>query len=1424
MTTSLGSRATLRVGEKDYTLFRLDAVTRAHPQAERLPYSLKVLLENLLRCEDGLTVRAADINALAAWDAKGQPTKEIAFMPARVLLQDFTGVPAIVDLAAMRDAMRRLGGDPARINPLLPVELVIDHSVQVDEAGSPTAFAVNERMEFARNRERYAFLRWGQRAFKNFKVVPPDTGIVHQVNLEYLARVVFVAGDLAYPDTLVGTDSHTTMINGLGVLGWGVGGIEAEAALLGQPVSMLIPEVVGFKLHGKLREGVTATDLVLTITQMLRDKSIVGEKGVVGKFVEFYGPGLADLALADRATIANMAPEYGATCGIFPVDAETLRYLLASGRPAAQVALVEAYAKEQGLFHTPQTPEAVYSQTVELDLSTVESSLAGPRRPQDRVALNCVKSNFATELPRLLAAARPKAAPLTMQPVEPVEAATDEVAARVHNGSVVIAAITSCTNTSNPSVMLAAGLLARKAVERGLETKPWVKASLAPGSKVVTDYLAESGLLPHLEALRFHLVGYGCTTCIAAGTPVLLANGTACRIEQMPDAGGAVLFGPTADGELGLAVQAERMVQGVRNCVSLVLQDGRSLICTPDHEVQCAGGRWVRADQLVPGRDRVVVGLEAPLDEPRADEARYVLSAGELMLTLDTPHDRRRTLAFARLLGHLLGDGSISAAGQGRMHVGQAVDAEVVLNDIEPLTGKRPAAMRYDERKWTIVLPGRLTEAFVALPGVRVGRRIDQAPRLPEFVLDDSCPVAVVREFLGGVFGADGQAPILKRQGQREEDAILKPPAYSQTARPEHVRQLEEVIGQLIHLLARCGVKTEGANVYQFPVRRSASSYAAAQEGPRMEVRLDLPDGLSFVERVGFRYCVDKAMRASAAAAYWRTVDRINHQRLWMSARLEELHRERPGLSFPQARAVAAAELEQREPVVFPHYSLLEGHDRFARLPSPEDRKFQPLHRDSCGFPSPVEFFKQLGVRDWFARLGSRAETDYSKRYCVEKTSTTLPTFTLQVLERRPVGERPVFDLAVNDLHAFIAGTVAVSNCIGNSGPLPEAISKTINDHHLVVAAVLSGNRNFEGRIHPEVRANYLASPPLVVAYALAGRVDLDLTSEPLGTDSRGEPVYLRDIWPSQQEIQETIARSIHTEMFTREYGEAFTGSEAWQKLPVPEGDLYAWDPNSTYVKRPPYFLEMTREVPPVSDITGARVLAVLGDSITTDHISPAGAIKVRGPAGQYLIEHGVTVADFNSYGSRRGNHEVMVRGTFANVRLKNLLAPGTEGGETRHLPDGEPMTIYDASVKYAKEKVPLLVLAGAEYGSGSSRDWAAKGPLLLGVQAVLAESYERIHRSNLVGMGILPLQFLPGQNVASLGLTGEEVYDLEGLPELLASNFASGREIKVRATSPTLEKTFRATVRIDTPQEVRYYQHGGILQYVLRQLLGPKP
>ncbi|HVT99159.1 MAG TPA: aconitate hydratase AcnA [Acidobacteriaceae bacterium] len=933
---SFGSQSELKSGGSKYEIFRLSALEKRGINLHRLPFSLRILLENLLRYEDGKSVTADDIEFLAKWNPKAEPSREISWMPARVLMQDFTGVPAVVDLAAMRDAMKLLGGDPQKINPLQPAELVIDHSVQVDEFGTGNAYSVNAALEFQRNRERYAFLKWGQTAFRNFSAVPPGMGICHQVNLEHLARVVFTttgAKPQAYPDTLVGTDSHTTMINGLGVLGWGVGGIEAEAAMLGQPVSMLVPQVVGFKLTGRLREGATATDLVLTVTEMLR------KLGVVGKFVEFYGPGIAELPLADRATIGNMAPEYGATCGLFPVDAETLRYLRLTGRNAEQIALVEAYFKEQGLFHTPDAPEAEYSQTIALDLAQVEPSVAGPKRPQDRVLLREAGASFKKQLPSLLG---PNADKVGQRQairwegegghrsangnVQSTHAAPEpgsngnghisstakerfgvDVEPYLDHGSIVIAAITSCTNTSNPSVMVAAGLLAKKAVEKGLTVPPWVKTSLAPGSRVVTDYYDKAGLTQWLDKLRFNTVGYGCTTCI------------------------------------------------------------------------------------------------------------------------------------------------------------------------------------------------------------------------------------------------------------------------------------------------------------------------------------------------------------------------------------------------------------------------------------------------------------------------------------------------------------------------------------GNSGPLPSDISKAIEDHSLVAVSVLSGNRNFEGRINSEVRANYLMSPPLVVAYALAGRIDHDFDNDPIGNDTAGKPVFLRDIWPSQQEVSTVIAAAITSESYTKEYATVTKGDANWQKLSFPTGDVYQWEQDSTYIRKAPYFDGMPAEPAAVREISGARVLAVLGDSVTTDHISPAGSIKLNGPAGKYLTEHGVKPADFNSYGSRRGNHEVMVRGTFANVRLRNKLAPGTEGGVTRLLPEGEPMSIYDASVKYAERGTPLVILAGKEYGSGSSRDWAAKGPRLLGVRAVIAESFERIHRSNLVGMGILPLQFEAGANVDSLGLTGEETYDFLGLKALLDAKFANGKTIKVRATANGSTKEFNATVRIDTPQEILYFEHGGILQYVLRQLAAQK-
>ncbi len=907
MTNSFGAIRTMNAGGRSFRIAHLPTLSAAGLPVERLPYALKILLENLLRREDGHAVPAADIEAVARWEPRAEPNVEIAFMPGRVLLQDFTGVPAVADLAAMRDAMAAMGSDAARINPLQPAELVIDHSVQVDEYGSAAALLINAEREFERNEERYLFLRWGQTAFENFRVVPPATGIVHQVNLEYLARGVMYSQNgraeppFAYPDTLVGTDSHTTMINGLGVLGWGVGGIEAEAAMLGQPIAMLVPQVVGFRLVGALPEGTTATDLVLRVTEMLRSH------GVVGKFVEFFGPGLAELRLADRATIANMAPEYGATCGIFPIDRAAIDYLRFTGRSEAQVELVEAYCREQGLFHDQDTPEAEYSDTLELDLATVEPSLAGPRRPQDRVPLSGVKDSFLGQLPQL--STRGGGLPVldgdgASDPAPTAENPGDAgEPAGITDGSVVIAAITSCTNTSNPSVMLAAGLLAKKAVEAGLRTRPWVKTSLAPGSKVVTDYLAEAGLTAYLEQLGFHTVGYGCTTCI------------------------------------------------------------------------------------------------------------------------------------------------------------------------------------------------------------------------------------------------------------------------------------------------------------------------------------------------------------------------------------------------------------------------------------------------------------------------------------------------------------------------------------GNSGPLPAATSAAIAEGELVTVSVLSGNRNFEGRISSEVRANYLASPPLVVAYALAGRIDIDLVREPLADGPDG-PVYLRDIWPAQGDIQTALENSLRPEMFTRQYSDVFAGSEAWQALDVPAGQTFDWQDDSTYVKQPPFFANMPRQPEPVRDIAGARVLALLGDTVTTDHISPAGPISPDSPAGHYLRELGVAPVDFNAYGARRGNHEVMMRGTFANVRLRNLLVPGVEGGYTVLLPEGEQMSIFDAAMAYRERGVPQIILAGLEYGTGSSRDWAAKGPRLLGVRAVIARSYERIHRSNLVGMGIAPLEFLDGEGPAELGLTGREEYAIEGLAAGLAADFEPGLTVQVRAAGDSGETAFRARVRLDTPQEAEYYRHAGILQYVLRQLL----
>ena len=885
MQDSFGARSTLVVGEDSYEIFRLDAIGEGH--VDRLPYSLKILLENLLRNEDGRDVTRDDILAVASWDPAALPSTEISFTPSRVILQDFTGVPAVVDLAAMRDAVVRLGGSADRINPLSPAELVIDHSVQVDHYGAANALDLNNKIEFNRNRERYAFLRWGQRAFKNFRVVPPNTGIVHQVNLEYLGRVVFdiEAGGTrsAYPDTVVGTDSHTTMINGLGVLGWGVGGIEAEAAMLGQPITMLIPNVVGFKLTGSLREGTTATDLVLTVTEMLR------ARGVVGKFVEFFGDGLSHLPLADRATLGNMSPEFGSTCAIFPIDVETIRYLELSGRDPNHIRLIEAYAKEQGLWRHDGDPDALYSDVLELDLSTVEPSIAGPKRPQDRIALSAASEAIRGHIAKASAGRKAGGS---------AEVKLEGESFELRDGAVLIAAITSCTNTSNPDVMVAAGLLARNAAARGLKAKPWVKTSLAPGSKVVTDYLERATLLDDLDALGFYTVGYGCTTCI------------------------------------------------------------------------------------------------------------------------------------------------------------------------------------------------------------------------------------------------------------------------------------------------------------------------------------------------------------------------------------------------------------------------------------------------------------------------------------------------------------------------------------GNSGPLKPEIAAAVDDADIVGASVLCGNRNFEGRIHPQVRMNFLASPPLVVAYALAGNMDVNLLEDPLGTDKDGQPVYLKDIWPSRKEVHEVIAANIDSGMFKSNYARVFAGDANWNGIDVPEGEIYEWDADSTYVKDPPYFEGMTREPNAVADIRSARVLALLGDSVTTDHISPAGSIAKDSPAAAYLEAHGVKPADFNSYGSRRGNHEVMMRGTFANIRLRNRLAPGTEGGWTRHQPDGEQMTIFDAAMRYQDEGTPLVVIAGAEYGTGSSRDWAAKGTLLLGVKAVIAKSFERIHRSNLIGMGVLPLQFAEGEDAESLGLDGTETYDIEGQTD------PASHTVTVTATPDSGRPVrFEATVRIDTPKERDYFEHGGILHYVLRQL-----
>jgi len=1089
---AFGTLSTLAAEGTNYAYYSLPRLAeKLGVDLARMPYAIRVLLEAALRHCDGFQVTEADVKRLAAWSpTPGEPT-EVPFKPARVILQDFTGVPCVVDLAAMRDAVSRLGADASKINPLVPVDLVIDHSVQVDFFGTLTALERNAEIEFARNRERYEFLRWGQKAFDNFRVVPPATGIVHQVNLEYLARGVMTeardGATLMFPDTLVGTDSHTTMINGLGVVGWGVGGIEAEAVMLGQPLYIVMPEVIGFRLTGQLREGVTATDLVLTVTQMLR------KRGVVDKFVEFFGPGVSNMSLADRATISNMAPEFGATTGFFPVDDETLRYFERTNR-APEARRLKAYAVAQRLFRAADAPEPAFTDTLALELGDVEPCLAGPKRPQDRVTLRDMKSAFHKAL---VAPVKERGYGLADAELgRSAKVGLNGRSSTLAHGSVVIAAITSCTNTSNPAVMIAAGLVAQKASARGLKVPGHVKTSLAPGSKVVTEYLREAGLTPALESLGFNTVGYGCTTCIVAGTPVLMSDGTSRRIESLPVAGGTRVFGPDSERRLRAASQTDTMVRGSRECVTLHLQDGRTLTCTPDHEILLDDGRWVAASRLEPGRDRVIVGLEAPLDEAGDDEPGYVLRAGILEFTMSSAAERLRTLAFARLTGHLLCDGSISVQGQARMNVGQAVDREVVLDDIERITGKRPAGTRYDDLKWSIALPSELTAAVTALPGVLKGRRIGQPASLPAFVLETRCPVAVVREFLGGLFGADGWAPGLKRNSDDERSATLSAPAFSQTTKPEHVDSLRTRMSDILQLLSRCGVRSESASVFEYPTRRSASTYAPAQDGsPRVEVRLVLRNGLSFVQKVGYRYCVDKALRASAAAVYWRMVENIGAQRLWMSDQIEARHHERPSRPFRHVRAEAATALLENEPAVFPHYSLLEGHDRFDRLPSRGARRFKPLHRDACEFPSPAELFRQIGIREWFSPLEGRVDTVADRRNCVEKTALSLPTFSLQVVERRPAGFHDVFDLSVDDIHAFVAGTVAVHNCIGNSGPLPEAISEAVTRENLVAAAVLSGNRNFEGRVNPLTRANYLASPMLVVVYALAGSMKIDITA-----------------------------------------------------------------------------------------------------------------------------------------------------------------------------------------------------------------------------------------------------------------------------------------------------------------------------------------
>ena len=1383
-------------------------------QIDRLPYSIRILLENAVRYSEQMPSALEAAHALAQWPRTVD--SETPFMPHRVLLQDYTGVPLIVDLASMREAARAAGLNAGAINSRVPVDLIIDHSIQVDAWGNDLAFSVNLEKEYERNTERYSLLKWAQSSFKGMRVFPPGKGICHQFNLEYLSQVVALSEKdgafEAYPDTLVGTDSHTTMVNGLGCLGWGVGGIEAEAVMLGEPYHMPIPRVLGVKFTGALREGVTPTDLVLTVTEKLR------EKNVVGAFVEYFGEGYRELSVPDRATIGNMSPEYGATAGYSPVDDTTLAYLAGTARPKAHLVLVSRYARQFGFFVTDVEP--LYSEVVQIDLDKIEPSIAGPRNPEERRVLASVPSFARTLLDqrRAQSASVPSGGSArTQQMLED----DGPIHSGLSDGAVIIAAITSCTNTSNPTVMVGAGLIAKKAIEAGLTVKPWVKPSLAPGSTVVTDYLQKSDLLRYLDKLGFALVGYGCTTCIAEGTPVLMADGTTRRIEFLPSGGGAKVFAPTEKGMLGLSLQSRLIDNGVRDCVDLVLQDGRTLTCTPDHKLLSADGRWIRADQLAVGRDRVVIGLEGPRDAPGEDESDYVLRAGDLTLKMDTQVDRDRTLAFVRILGHVLNDGSISVRGQGRMNIGQAVDREVALSDIELLTGLRPAASRYDERKWSIALPRALTKAFTALPGVQKGRRISQSPTIPEFVLDPSCPVSVVREFLGGMFGADGHAPKLHQWGDREDESTLEPPAFSQSTIPAHLQQTREMFSQLIRLLSHCGVKTQGSQIYDYPTRRSKSTYPSAKDGiPRIEVRLTIPDGLSFTERVGYRYCVEKQMRATAASVYWRLVEGIGKQRLWMAAQIAQLHRERPALSFAQARAQVSVTLLGHEkenslpPVVSPHYALLEGHDRFSRLPFAEDYRFRPYHRANYSFLSPVGLLKELGVSGWFVPPKSGERPTDPKLHAVPKEANALPTLSLRVVDRRATGPRHVYDLTVDGSHSFLAEGIAVHNCIGNSGPLAPEIERELKERDLYGVAVLSGNRNFDGRIHPLAKGSFLMSPMLVVSYALAGRIDFDFQKTPLGTSGAGNPVYLRDLWPSLSEVKTAVEASLDPSLYARRYADATKGDSRWEGLTTFSDEVYHWEGSSTYIRNPPWF-DPSQSEPANRDISGARVLAVFEDKVTTDHISPAGTIQVDSPAGAYLKEKGVDLAHLSTYGSRRGDHEVMVRGGFSNIRLRNLLAMGKEGGYTSHFPDGALMSIYDAAMKYEREKIPLLVLAGKQYGAGSSRDWAAKAPKLLGVKAVIAESFERIHRSNLVAMGVIPLQFRDGEGVKQLGLTGAETFDVVGLKEIDSPK----KWVDVIARGRSGEKRFKALVRVDNETEVRYVHSGGVLPYVFGRL-----